>query len=61
MPIVHIDFKEGRTLDQKRELVSKITDAFVSTIGSKPEAVQIIIREFTDDNFSKGGKLNVDK
>jgi 4-oxalocrotonate tautomerase len=61
MPIVQVDFKEGRTIEQKRELVAKITEAFTSSMGVSADNVQIIIREFQNQNYAKSGKLNIDK
>ncbi len=61
MPIVQIDFKEGRPIEAKRELVKQLTDVFVSTLGVKAENVQVIIREFKAENYAKGGVLNIDK
>lgn len=61
MPIVQIDFKEGRPLETKRKLVKELTDVFVNTMNVKADNVQIIIHEFTAENYSRGGVLNVDK
>lgn len=56
-----MDFKEGISLEQKRALVKKVTDAFTSTLGVKEENVQIIISEFKKENYAKGGILNIDR
>ena len=61
MPIIQVDIAEGRTLEQKRELVTKVTEAFTSSLGVSQEAVQIIIREFQPQNYAKSGKLKIDK
>ncbi len=60
MPIVQIDFLEGRTIDQKRALAKKITEAFTETLQCKPEAVTIIIREMSKENLATAGKLRSD-
>lgn len=61
MPIVQIDFLEGRTVDQKREMAKKITDAICETANCPPEAVTIIIRECPKEHIAKAGKLMSDK
>jgi 4-oxalocrotonate tautomerase len=60
MPIVQIDLLEGRTLEQKRAMVAKVTDAIVETASCKPEVVTIIIREIPPMHLGKAGKLKSD-
>ncbi len=61
MPIVQIDMKEGRTVEQKRQLVKKLTDVIVETAECSPEAVTIILREMSTTNFGNAGVLHADK
>jgi len=61
MPIVQVELLEGRTLEQKRILVEKVTQAIVDSIGAPAENVTIIIRDMSKENFSKAGKLACDK
>lgn len=61
MPIVQIELLEGRTLDQKRSLVEKVTQAISESIGAPPESVSIIIRDMPKDHYAKAGKLACDK
>jgi len=61
MPIVQIDFLEGRTLDQKRLLVEKVTQAIIESTGAPAENISIIIREMSKENYAKAGKLASDK
>ena len=61
MPIVQIDWVEGRSLEQKRELAQKVTQAVVEAGKCAPEAVTIIIRDLPKTNFSKSGTLLSDK
>lgn len=60
MPVVQIDMLDGRTLEQKRELVKKVTEAIVETANCPADAVTIIIREMQQQNLGKGGKLRSD-
>ena len=56
MPSVHIHLLEGRTPERKAELIAAVTEACCRTLGSRPEAVRIILEEMKRENFGKGGK-----
>lgn len=60
MPNIVIDILEGRTVEQKRAMVEKVTEALVETINCRKEAVQIIIHEIKKDQIANGGKLKID-
>lgn len=60
MPIVNINFKEGRTLDQKRRMVKKVTEAICETMEVGPQAVRIILNEMKNDEFAIAGTLVCD-
>ena len=60
MPVVHINFLEGRTTDQKRQLIKGITDAMVEALKVRPETVYIYIHEASKENFGKAGKYRLD-
>ena len=60
MPIVQIDMLEGRSVDQKRAMVAKVTEAIVETANCTPEVVTVIIRELPTTNLGKAGKLRSD-
>ncbi|MGI6162307.1 MAG: 4-oxalocrotonate tautomerase [Bacillota bacterium] len=61
MPMVQIEIIEGRTTDQKRTMAKEVTDAIVRSLGVKPDAVRIIIRDMKKENFAVGGKLRLDQ
>jgi 4-oxalocrotonate tautomerase len=52
---------EGRTIDQKRNLVTEVTDAVVKSLGVTPEDVRIIIQDMAKHDYSIGGKLFSDR
>ena len=56
MPIVQNHLLEGRTPERKEELIAAVTEACCRTLGSRPEAVRIILEEMKRENFGKGGK-----
>lgn len=60
MPIAIINIKTGRTVEQKRRMVTKVTEALVETMEVKPQAVRIIINEMANDNFAIAGTLVCD-
>ncbi len=60
MPILQVEILKGRTLEQKREMVRKVTDAVTETLNCPKEAVRIIIREMEFENFAKAGVLKAD-
>lgn len=57
MPIVQIDMMKGRTVEQKKELVKRVTEAIAETANCPKEAVAIIIRDMEDENYGSGGEL----
>ena len=61
MPIVQVELLEGRTIEQKRNLVTKVTQAIVESIGASAESVTIIIRDMPKENLSKAGILACDR
>ena len=56
MPVVIVETWEGKTVEQKKQLVEGITSSFVK-IGVPPEAVQIIIKDNPKHNWASAGKL----
>ncbi len=56
MPVVTVEMWEGRTIEQKKQLVEGITRSFAK-IGTPPEAVHIIIKDNPKHNWATGGKL----
>lgn len=61
MPLVQIEMFEGRTVDQKRQMVSKVADALAETLNCSRDKVIIVIREMKKENLAEGGILLVDK
>jgi len=59
MPIVNIDWVE-RSVEQKRELSKRVTDAVAEVAGCPAEAVTIIFTEHPKSDVAKAGKLLCD-
>ena len=60
MPLVTVQMFEGRTVEQKRELVEAITEAVVRIAKTTPDATQIIITDIPKHNWASAGKLASD-
>ncbi|MFF1445529.1 4-oxalocrotonate tautomerase DmpI [Streptomyces sp. NPDC058295] len=60
MPAVTIQ-QGPRDIALKRELIKKITDAFVETYRIPAETVMVFIEETPTDSFGVGGRLAADK
>ena len=56
MPVVTVEWWEGRTVEQKKQLAEGITSVMVD-MGIPAEAVHIIIKDNPKHNWASGGKL----
>jgi 4-oxalocrotonate tautomerase len=57
MPYVTIVLREGRSVEQKREMVKAVTEAIARTTGARPEAVHIIVHDEPAHNLARDGIL----
>jgi 4-oxalocrotonate tautomerase len=60
MPIVTIQ-QGPKTVEQKRELIKQITDAFVSAYDAPAESVFVWFHDVPTDSWGAGGKLVSDR
>ncbi|MET8953145.1 4-oxalocrotonate tautomerase DmpI [Streptomyces sp. NPDC004393] len=60
MPIVTVQ-QGPRDVTLKRDLVRRVTDAFVEAYGVPAETVQVWIHEVPADSWGAAGKLTADK
>lgn len=56
MPICQINMMVGRTPEQKKLLIAKVTEAICEAVGVKPEGVRIMINEMPKEHFGIAGK-----
>ncbi len=56
MPIIQMNLLEGRTVEQKRNVVAAITEAVVRTLDVRPDQVRILINELGVEHFSVAGE-----
>lgn len=60
MPIVTIKLVEGRSIEKKRALVQKVTQAICETVDQTPENVRIIIEDMPKHDYAIAGQLITD-
>jgi 4-oxalocrotonate tautomerase len=61
MPYINLQLIKGDvTREQKKQLVSDITDSVVKTLGKKPEHIHIVIQEIEEENWGFSGMLTDD-
>ncbi|KEO85074.1 2-hydroxymuconate tautomerase [Tumebacillus flagellatus] len=61
MPFVHIEMVEGRTVEQKRELAKRVTEAVSEIAGVPAERVHVIFQDMKKEDYASGGTLVLDK
>ncbi len=61
MPLVQITMLQGRTVDQKRKIAQRVTDAMVEEAGARRERIVVTFLEVSKDSYASGGELMADK
>jgi len=56
MPYVTVKMIEGRTEEQKRALVEKVTEAVCETVDVPKEKVVVFIEEMSKNHYAVAGK-----
>lgn len=56
MPFAQIHIIEGRTEEQKRAIIEKVTAALVEAVGVPVETVRVLISEVPKTQWGIGGK-----
>ena len=57
MPVITVNMLEGRSREQKSDLVEAITTAMVEICKAKPEGIAVVIQEVPRENWGQGGIL----
>jgi 4-oxalocrotonate tautomerase len=55
MPFIQVTMLEGRTVEQKHELMRRLTEATVEAVGGDPARVRVAIYEVSADEWAIGG------
>jgi len=61
MPYITVKMLEGRTEEQKKKLVEKVTEAVVETTGAPKEKVVIFIDEMSPNHYGIAGVRKSDE
>jgi 4-oxalocrotonate tautomerase len=56
MPIVRIELLQGRAPKVKNELIARVTDAVVTTLGVDQEQVRVLLYELPPEHWAVGGQ-----
>ncbi|WP_083879323.1 2-hydroxymuconate tautomerase [Robertmurraya massiliosenegalensis] len=56
MPYVTVKMLEGRTEEQKKALVEKVTEAVEETTGAPKEKIVVFIEEMQKNHYAVAGK-----
>jgi len=61
MPILRVELWEGRSDEEKAQLIRKLTDATMEVIGCPEGAVQVVIYDLPKANWGIGGQNCVNR
>ena len=61
MPVIRVEMWEGRTRDQKRELVEVLSKETARITGCDVASVYVILEDVKKENWGAGGLLCSDK
>jgi 4-oxalocrotonate tautomerase len=57
MPLITVELFEGRSVEQKRQIVAGLTKTICDITGGAPSAVQVMIRDVPKSDWGFGGEL----
>ncbi len=57
MPVITVEWLEGRTAQQKSQLVDVVTKAFMDVTGVSKDQVWIVFRDVKRSDWAMAGKL----
>ena len=61
MPFVTVKMIEGRTLDQKRQIVAGVTKAVADACNITHDRVYVFLEDMSKEEYGRGGLLLCDK
>jgi 4-oxalocrotonate tautomerase len=61
MPSIQITMLKGRSIEQKRKLVERVTDAIAEEAKTPKEGVVVTIIEVEREDYARGGVLMSDR
>jgi len=61
MPLIEIHLAEGRTDEQKKALLTAVTEAVRTSIGAPIESIRVWVHEFSPKEYMSAGVLHADR
>lgn len=61
MPLIEIHLLCGRTDEQKKRLLTSVTQAVHESIGAPLPSIRVWIQEFSDREYMAGGEWMADR
>jgi 4-oxalocrotonate tautomerase len=61
MPSIQITMLKGRTIEQKRKLVERMTEVMAEEAKTPKEGVVVTILEVEREDYARGGVLMADR
>jgi 4-oxalocrotonate tautomerase len=61
MPFVNVKMLEGRTIEQKKQLVKAITESMAEICGANPEYTMVVVEDIAKDHWARGGVMASDR
>lgn len=56
MPLAHVYILEGRSDEQKRAVIEKVTQALHEAVDAPKETIRVILQEVPKDHWGIGGR-----
>jgi 4-oxalocrotonate tautomerase len=60
MPVIQLTMSQGRSVEQKRELVKVLTKETARIMKTQEEKIRILIYEVSKENWGNAGVLGTD-
>jgi 4-oxalocrotonate tautomerase len=60
MPVIQITISQGRSVEQKRELIEVLTKETARIMKTQEEKIRILIYEVSNENWGNAGIIGLD-
>lgn len=61
MPLVQISLREGRSENQKRRVIQRVTDALIEEAGARRERITVVIYDVPATDWGQAGTTLADE